>query len=101
MAEYREVGRINYEAWSRTLGVFRPWDALTLDEQEAWREAARQVMRLGWSEAQKSPARHRRTGDPTVALLVGERLDVVEEAAALPGLPFGFAVPFDRRLVPG
>lgn len=101
MAEYREVGRINYEAWSRTMGVFRPWDALTLDEQEAWREAARQVMRLGWSEAQKSPARHRRTGDPTVALLVGERFDVVQERAAGPGLPFRVAVPFDGCLVTG
>jgi len=61
----REAGRILYETWAAVLGgQFRrirlpPWPELYPGEQDAFREAAHEVIKKGWEEAAPPPQRGR------------------------------------------
>jgi hypothetical protein len=56
---HRETGRIAYEAFMAIMGKQAWWEGLSLQEMDAWRESAHEVMRLGWHDAQK-PAHRKR-----------------------------------------
>jgi hypothetical protein len=54
---YRETGQINYEAYSWFMAARHPemhwddWGRLSEEEKDAWRAAAHETFRKGWSEA--------------------------------------------------
>lgn len=64
-AEFKETGQLAYEAFSNTKGGYDkgrwlpPWDQLPGEDQQAWRDAAHEVMQKGWADAWRVHGRHK------------------------------------------
>lgn len=56
--EHRETGQIAFEAFCRALGYYTRWDELSERDQDAWREAAHEVMQKGWVNSARHRGRH-------------------------------------------